>query len=140
MLKILLLLFITLPLLELYVLIEVGSGLGGLTTIALCLLTAALGGFLIRLQGIMTLIDARKRMASGELPADQGVHGLLLALAGLLLFTPGFITDSLGFLLLIPMLRRVLIRRIFSFHPTTNRRGNASTIIEAEVIPDKRIT
>ena len=66
MLRLLFLLFITIPLLELWLLIEVGSGIGGLSTIALCLLTAALGGFLIRYQGLSTLVDAQKRMAQGE--------------------------------------------------------------------------
>jgi len=92
MLRILFLLFITIPLLELWVLIEVGSGIGGLSTIALCLLTAALGGFLIRWQGMSTLIDAQKRMAHGEIPADHGFHGLMIAFSGILLFTPGFNT------------------------------------------------
>jgi len=106
MLRLFVILFISLPLLELYVLIEVGKGIGGLSTIALCLLTAFAGGALIRWQGLMTLFDARRRLAEGELPAKHGIHGMLLALAGLLLFTPGFITDSAGFLMLVPALRR----------------------------------
>ena len=129
MLRILFLLFITIPLLELYVLIEVGSGIGGFATIALCLLTAAIGGFLIRMQGLSTLIDAQRRMAHGELPADHGFHGLLLALAGLLLFTPGFITDTLGFLLLVPPLRQWLINHFIPVAP-----GKDSGIIDVEVI------
>ena len=112
MLRILFLLFITLPLLELWVLIEVGSGIGGLNTILLCLLTAAIGGLLIRWQGITTLLDARKRMAHGEIPVDHGLHGLMIALSGLLLFTPGFITDCIGFLLLFPPFRKILIAQI----------------------------
>jgi len=112
MLRILFVLFILIPLLELWVLIEVGSGIGGLSTIALCLLTAALGGFLIRYQGLSTLVDAQKRMAHGEAPIDHGLHGLMIAFSGILLFTPGFITDSLGFLLLFPPFRRFLIGRL----------------------------
>jgi len=138
MLRILFALFILIPLAELYVLIEVGSGIGGLPTIALCLLTAALGGFLIRWQGMSTLIDAQKRMAHGEIPADHGFHGLMIALAGILLFTPGFITDTAGFLLLIPMLRQWLINRLL---PARQIGGGArSDIIDAEIISeDKRI-
>lgn len=139
MLKFLFFLFIALPLLELYVLIEVGSGIGGLSTIALCLLTAALGGLIIRLQGLITLIDARKRFSHGELPAEHGVHGLILAVSGLLLFTPGFITDSLGFLLLIPAIRRLIIRRIFTYSPVDSHPQHGETIIEAEIIHDKHI-
>jgi len=138
MLRILFVLFILVPLLELYVLIEVGNGIGGLATIALCLLTAAIGGFLIRWQGMSTLIDAQKRMAHGEIPADHGFHGLLIALAGILLFTPGFITDTVGFLLLVPPIRQWIINRIL---PSQQIGGTRRTdIIDVEVIrEDKRI-
>lgn len=129
MFKLFLLLFITVPLAELYVLIEVGQGIGGLPTIALCLLTAAAGGLIIRWQGVKTLLDARSRMARGELPAEHGLHGLMLALAGLMLFLPGFITDTIGFLLLIPPLRSWLIRRYWPV-PVQRR----EEIIEAEII------
>lgn len=133
MLRLLFLLFITVPLLELYVLIEVGSGIGGLSTILLCLLTAALGGLLIRLQGLSTLFDAQRRMAMGEFPAEHGAHGLLLGLAGILLFTPGFITDSVGFLLLIPAIRRLIIRH---YLPPTKPSHHG--IIDVEIIPEDR--
>jgi len=135
MLRILFFLFITIPLLELWLLIEVGSGIGGLSTIALCLLTAALGGFLIRWQGMSTLLDAQKRMAHGEIPADHGFHGLMIAFSGLMLFTPGFITDSIGFLMLVSPVRQLLINR---FIPRP--RQQQSDIIDAEVIHhDKHI-
>jgi len=136
MLRILFLLFITIPLLELYVLIQVGSGIGGLSTILLCLFTAALGGWIIRWQGLTTLLDAQKRIAMGELPAEHGFHGLLLGLAGLLLFTPGFITDTAGFLLLIPPLRTFLINRLL---PTQKigKRGH-SDIIDAEIVSSEK--
>lgn len=138
MLKILFALFILLPLAELYVLIEVGKGIGGLSTIALCLLTAAIGGILIRWQGMSTLIDAQKRMAQGEIPADHGFHGLMIALSGILLFTPGFITDAAGFLLLLPPLRQWIINRLL---PSRQIGGNRRPdIIDAEIIhEDKHI-
>jgi len=133
MLRLFFILFITLPLLELYVLIQVGSDIGGLNTIVLCLLTAFIGGMLIRWQGLMTLMDAQKHMAAGDLPAEHAFHGILLALAGVLLFTPGFITDSAGFLLLFPPLRRWLIHR---FLPIDSIRAGRtrSDIIDAEVV------
>jgi len=138
MLKILFALFILLPLAELYVLIEVGKGIGGLSTIALCLLTAAIGGILIRWQGMSTLIDAQKRMAQGEIPADHGFHGLMIALSGILLFTPGFITDSAGFLLLLPPFRQWIINRLL---PARQIGGNRrADIIDAEIVhEDERI-
>ena len=136
MLRILFVLFICVPLLVLYVLIEVGSGIGGLSTIMLCLLTAALGGFLIRWQGMSTLIDAQKRMAHGEIPADHGFHGLMIALAGILLFTPGFVTDTVGFLLLVPFLRQLIIRKLLPIQQI-NKTGQ-SDFIDAEVISEDK--
>jgi len=136
MLRILFLLFITIPLLELYVLIEVGSGIGGLPTILLCLFTAALGGMIIRWQGLTTLLDAQKRMTMGELPAEHGFHGLLLGLAGLLLFTPGFITDTAGFLLLIPPLRSYIINRLLPIQQIG--KSARSDIIDAEIISQEK--
>jgi UPF0716 protein FxsA len=133
MLRIIFLLFITIPLLELWILIEVGSGIGGISTIALCLFTAALGGFLIRWQGMSTLLDAQKRMAHGEIPADHGFHGLIIAFSGIMLFTPGFITDSIGFLLLVPPIRQLLINR---FIPIPGQQK--SDIINAEIIHDDK--
>ncbi|MDX8406054.1 MAG: FxsA family protein [Mariprofundus sp.] len=132
MLKIFFLLFITVPLLELYVLIEVGSGIGGFLTIALCLLTAALGGLIIRWQGMSTLIDAQKSMAHGEIPANHGFHGLMLALAGLMLFLPGLITDTIGFLLLVPPLRQLIINRLLPIQQIGKRAQ--SDIIDVEAI------
>jgi len=122
---------------ELWLLIKVGSGIGGLSTIALCLFTAALGGFLIRWQGMSTLLDAQKRMTHGEAPVEHGIHGLMIAFAGILLFTPGFITDSVGFLLLFPPFRRFMIKRLLPIQqvdsPFHNTRSH-SEVIDVEVI------
>lgn len=119
MLRILFILFVLLPLLELYVLIEVGSGIGGLTTIVLCLLTAALGGLIIRVQGLQTLLQARQSMAQAQHHelAAHAMHGFLLVVAGVLLFIPGFISDTLGFLLLVPPLRSAIIVKQQSYTP-----------------------
>ena len=146
MIRILFLFFVLLPLLELYVLIEVGSGIGGLTTIALCLLTAVIGGLLIRIQGIQTLLKARQSMRQHEL-AEQGMHGVMLVIAGVMLFIPGFITDTLGFLLLVPAIRNHMIRRMYrpSMHgdervgghsggTNTQRRYPGVEVIDVEVI------
>jgi len=133
LIKIIFILFITVPLLELYVLIEVGSGIGGLSTIALCLFTAALGGYLIRWQGIRTLLSAQQQVSQGALPAEHLLHGIFLAMAGLLLFLPGLITDTIGFLLLIPPFRSLLIRKAAK----RSQRRPESVIIEAEIIDVK---
>jgi len=133
LIKIIFFLFITVPLLELYVLIEVGSGIGGIATIALCLFTAALGGFLIRIQGIRTLLSAQQQVAQGSVPAEHALHGIFLAIAGLLLFLPGFITDSLGFLLLIPAVRKLLMKKALRFASPRSK----TVVLEAEIIDDQ---
>ena len=138
MLKILFFLFIAVPLLELYLLIEVGSGIGGIPTILLCLFTAALGGVVIRWQGIRTLLSAQQQLLQGALPAEHVFHGILLAVAGLLLFLPGLITDTFGFLLLIPAIRRVLIRHWISKRMSSHTDNSRdTTIIDAEIIEVK---
>ncbi len=128
MMRFLFLLFVLTPLLELYLLIEVGGQIGGLATIFLCLATAAFGGFLVRLQGIQTLLSARGEMTRGQVPAESALHGLMLVVSGILLLTPGFFTDSIGFILLVPALRRWLVGRLFPHQP------GRQTWIEAEII------
>lgn len=137
MLKFFFALFILLPLAELYLLIEVGSGIGGFSTIALCLLTAALGGMLVRHQGMRTFLQAKELMDQGQPPAEQMLHGIMIAISGVLLFIPGFITDFIGFLLLVPLIRNWLGQKLIAAQ-ISNRSAGGETIIDAEVIhPDK---
>jgi UPF0716 protein FxsA len=107
-----LILFVTIPLVELYFLIQVGAEFGAIPTIGLSLFTAALGGFLVRRQGFAVLARLRQASDRGETPALEMFDGVLLLAAGLLLLLPGFLTDALGFLLLVPALRQFLIRRV----------------------------
>lgn len=109
-----LLLLLAIPILEIVLLIEIGSEIGALATIAWLILGALIGLVLVRAQGFSTLMNARQMMAQGKLPAEALANGLFLALAGILLIIPGFATDALGFLCLIPRFRRLLIRRWFS--------------------------
>jgi len=104
------LLFILLPILELVVLIKVGSLIGVLPTIALVLLTAATGLHLLRRQGLGTLMRAQSRLQAGDLPGQELVEGFLIAGGGALLLSPGFITDAAAILLLLPWTRRALVR------------------------------
>ena len=109
MFKILLLLFILVPLVELFVLLEVGGTLGALPTVGLCVLTAILGAALVRAQGLSTLAQMQASVQRGELPALALLEGAVLLLVGVLLLTPGLVTDALGFLCLIPPFRRAMI-------------------------------
>ncbi|MGD8236041.1 MAG: FxsA family protein [Chromatiales bacterium] len=108
-LLIFLIIFVFIPLTELYVIIEVGDQIGAFATIWLVVLTAVIGGWLVRKQGMGILFRIRQQMEQGEAPAIEMLEGALLAVMGILLLLPGFITDALGFLLLIPPLRRFLV-------------------------------
>jgi len=107
-LPVFLFLFIIMPVAELAVLIQVGSVIGVMNTIGLVLLTAVVGAWLLRQQGLATLLRANERLNSGELPAKEVAEGLILAVGGAMLLTPGFITDTFGFLCLIPGTRHWL--------------------------------
>ena len=108
------LLFIIIPLVELYVIIAVGEEIGAFWTVILVLLTAVIGVNLLRIQGMSTLMRAQRNMAQGAIPAMEMIEGVALAVAGVLLITPGFITDSIGFLLLLPVSRQAIIRYIMA--------------------------
>lgn len=101
-------LFVLMPILEMWLLIEVGSHIGSLATIGAVLLTAVIGASLLRSQGLHTLTRAQQRLDSGQIPAREIFEGLMLAVAGALLLTPGFITDAIGFSLLLPAVRQAL--------------------------------
>jgi UPF0716 protein FxsA len=109
-----LLLFIIVPLIELYLIIVVGGAIGALWTVLLVILTAAIGVSLLRIQGMSTLTRAQKNMAQGQIPAMEMMEGIALAVAGVLLITPGFITDAIGFLFLLPGSRQAIIRYILA--------------------------
>lgn len=110
--RFLFLLFLTVPLVEMWVLINVGQQIGAWSTIALVVLTAAIGLQLLRQQGLSTLLRAQERMNSGGIPAQEMLEGLALAVGGALLLTPGFITDAFGFACLLPWSRRWLTSRL----------------------------
>ena len=101
-----------LPFLELWLLIRIGSEIGALTTIALLILAGMAGSALLRWQGVYTLWKVQERLQRGDVAADAVFDGLLLAVAGVFLFIPGFITDGLALLLLLPPLRRWLARKL----------------------------
>ena len=102
--------FIVIPILEMYVLIEVGSYIGVFNTLALVLLTAILGLALVRKQGFKTLTSARIKLQESEVPLKEILTGFFLAIGGILLITPGFITDIFGFICLVPFCRKFLLK------------------------------
>lgn len=105
-------LFLLFPLIELAVLIQVGSAIGVLPTLLLVIATAVLGSVLLRVAGIATAWRAREKLARGELPEQEVLEGLLIAVGGGLLLLPGFISDVFGVLCLIPFTRRLLVGKV----------------------------
>ncbi|WP_339866442.1 FxsA family protein [Pseudohongiella nitratireducens] len=103
--------FVLIPMAELYLLFTVADWIGGFTTLALVILTAAVGLSVLRVQGFATLVRANQRMAQGQVPGQEIVEGMMLAIAGALLLTPGLITDTVGFALLTPLIRRKLAQQ-----------------------------
>ncbi len=107
---VILLLLIGLPLVEISIFAEVGAQIGGPMTALLTLLTAVIGVYIVRLQGLVVMSRARENMIKGEPLVAEAIHGMFLFLAGLLLVIPGFLTDGLGALLLLPPIRTLLGR------------------------------
>lgn len=105
----LMILFLLLPVVELILLIEVGRRIGTPATIVLVLVTGALGAALARSQGMRVLRSIRHDVDQGRVPAEEVVEGVLILIGGLLLLTPGLLTDITGFLLVLPFTRRFLI-------------------------------
>ncbi len=104
--------FILVPLAEMMLLFEVSDRIGSLSTLGLVVATAVIGVQILKRQGLATLTRANQRLQSGQLPAQEIVEGMLLAAAGALLLTPGFITDTIGFVFLTGPLRRPIARSV----------------------------
>ena len=105
----LLVFFSLLPIVEITLLIDIGSNIGAGATILLIITTAVVGVGLVRYQGFSILRDAQSQISKGQPPAKALAHGILVLLAGLMLIIPGFFTDGVGFLLLIPPIRSLLL-------------------------------
>ena len=106
--------FLVVPIIEIYLLIQVGQVIGAGWTIFFVVLTAVLGVWLLRIQGLSTLMRAQRKLQENELQAREILEGMGLVIAGALLLTPGFFTDAVGFFLLFPPTRIWLVSRIAS--------------------------
>ena len=106
--------FLLVPIIEIYLLIQVGQVIGAGWTILLVVLTAVIGVWLLKLQGLSTLTRAQQKLQANELPAREILEGMGLVVAGALLLTPGFFTDAVGFFLLFPPARIWLVSGIAS--------------------------
>lgn len=110
--RVLFLLFAVMPIIEIALLIQVGGIIGGWNTVGVVIITAFVGAYLVRREGFQTLQSAQSKMQRNELPGKEMVEGLMLVIAGVLLVTPGFVTDIIGFLFVIPGSRHLLAAQL----------------------------
>ena len=101
--------FTLIPLVEIYLLIKLGQNFGAITSILSVIFTGILGAYLAKMEGLRTLFRLQETLREGGMPGEELLDALLIALAGLVLITPGFITDLVGFLLLVPF-TRILVK------------------------------
>ena len=131
---------IFIPLIEIYFMIEIGTVIGAFNTILATLLTAAVGLYFVRLQGISTLYSAANTIRNNQEPLKEVLNGFCLIIAAILLIIPGFFTDSIGVLLLIPFSRNIILKFFGSdiHSPKKQARDDANTIeIQAEEIDER---
>ena len=129
--------FIGLPALEIFLLIKIGGHVGALSTVALIFLTAIIGMYFAKLQGIQTLKSGMVNLYKNKMPVYEMMSGASIAIAALLLIIPGFFTDLIGFLLLIPFTRRIFFKITFKNKPMTDIKKDNDTI-DGEIIDDKK--
>jgi UPF0716 protein FxsA len=130
------LLFIGLPALEIFLLIKIGGQVGALNTLALIFLTAIIGIYFARLQGIQTLKSGMINLYQNKMPIYEIMSGASIAVAALLLIIPGFFTDLIGFLLLIPFTRKIFFKLAFKKKTMTDVKKQKNTI-DGEIVENK---
>jgi len=110
MFRFLFLLFIIIPIIEIFLLMQIGALIGAWPTIAIVIITAWLGAKNVKQQGISTLNSVQTKIAQGQAPSEEIIAGLMLLIAGVLLVTPGFATDIFGLLILVPAFRKGIVK------------------------------
>ena len=132
------LIFIVLPALEIFFMIKIGAEIGAFNTVALIFLTALVGIFYARLQGIQTLKSGLINLYQNKIPIYELISGASIAFAALLLIIPGFLTDVVGFILLIPITRNILLKIIFKNKTAINKQENKVDTIDGEIIKNDK--
>ena len=120
----LLMLFIIVPVTEIYILIEVGKRIGSLATISIIIFTGILGAYLVKNQGFMILKKIQNDLNDGIMPGDSLIQGAIILAGGILLLTPGFVTDIAGFIFLIPVSRNVVKKYLLKWLKGKIKEGN----------------
>jgi len=130
------LLFIGVPALEVFLMIKIGGKIGALNTVSLILLTAIIGIYFAKLEGIKTMRSGVLNLYQNKIPIYEMISGASIAIAALLLIIPGFFTDTIGFLLLIPFTRKIVISFFVRKRNATTNQENINTL-DGEIIEDK---
>ena len=116
---------ILIPVIEIYLLINIGSQIGAITTIFLIFMTAIIGIYYAKYEGLNTLKSGFAQLSKNETPAYEVLSGAAIAFAALLLIIPGFLTDMLGFLLIFPLSRKIIFNKFNNkFKPNENKKNN----------------
>jgi len=118
--------------------IKIGAEIGAFNTVALIFLTALVGIFYARLQGMQTLKSGLINLYQNKIPIYELVSGASIAFAALLLIIPGFLTDLVGFILLIPITRNILLKIIFKNKTVINKQENKIDTIDGEIIKNDK--
>ena len=132
------LIFIVLPALEIFLMIEIGSEIGALSTLALIFLTAVLGVFFARIQGIQTLKSGLVNLYQNKIPIYDLMSGASIAFAAMLLIIPGFLTDFFGFVLLIPFTRKLLFKIILKNKTEIDEQKGSVDTIDGEIVKKEK--
>ena len=126
---------IAIPIMEILLFIKIGENIGAINTILLIIFTAIIGVYFARIQGIMTIKSGFTNLYQNKLPIYEILSGASIAIAAIFLIIPGFFTDAIGFLLLIPLTRKFLLTAII--RKNKNQKKEDKTI-EAEIVDDKK--
>ena len=132
-----LLTIILIPVIEIYLLIKIGSQIGAITTIFLIFITAIIGVYYAKYEGLNTLKSGFKQLRNNELPRYEVLSGAVIAFAALLLIIPGFATDCIGFLLIFPLTRKLIFNRFLNKFKNQNIKKNKFIDGEFEDIDDE---
>ena len=131
------LLFIGLPALEIFLMIKIGGKIGALSTVSLIFLTAVIGVYFAKLEGIKTMRSGVMNMYQNKIPIYEMISGASIAIAALLLIIPGFFTDTIGFLILIPFTRKILISFFVKKRNISSNQESSKTL-DGEIVEDKK--
>ena len=132
----LLLAFIGIPAIEIFLMIKIGVKIGALNTIVLIFLTAVIGVYFAKLEGLKTLKSGIIRSYQNKIPIFEIASGASIAIAAVFLIVPGFLTDALGFLLLIPFTRKILIKYFFKINNNPDKNNNKT--LDGEIIEKEK--